>query len=192
MKDGYGHWCRTCANKANSQYKKNNRALVTQKQREYRAVNPDKVLAHYEAHKEELNQCSRDHYAANKERYKENNLRWIAENKEQYIAYRNEWSRINGSGHRARAKRFGVRYVHINKTAIFERDKWICGLCGDLVDKTIPWPDLLCATLDHIIPMSRGGDHIHSNVQLAHFCCNLLKRDKEEIGHVIALSAILQ
>lgn len=174
--DGYAHWCRGCANEANSKYKKANRAKVSQAQREYRAANPDKVAAYYAAHKEELNKKSRDHYAANKERYRENYDRWVTENKERWTAYRNEWSRKNGSGHRDRAKRFGVKYTPINKTAIFERDEWICGLCGDPVDQAVPWPDLECATLDHVIPMSLGGDHVESNVQLAHFFCNLLKR----------------
>jgi 5-methylcytosine-specific restriction endonuclease McrA len=180
MADGLQGWCKSCVNAAAKPYRKKNRAARTLYNKGWRATNPDKVAAYYAANKEELNQRSRDHYAANKARYKENYLRWITENKDRWTAYRNQWSRERGSGHRDRAKRYGVQYTPVNKTAIFERDNWICGICGDLVDKTIPWPDLECATLDHVVPMSLGGDHVESNVQIAHFFCNLLKRDSYE------------
>ena len=32
-------------------------------------------------------------------------------------------------------------------------------------------------SLDHIIPMSKGGPHVKSNVALAHFICNSIKSD---------------
>ena len=35
-------------------------------------------------------------------------------------------------------------------------------------------------TLDHIIPLSKGGSHTWDNVQLAHMGCNAGKCDKEE------------
>jgi 5-methylcytosine-specific restriction endonuclease McrA len=106
--------------------------------------------------------------------------RWVEENRERKLEINRKWQRNNplGSGHRSRARRFGVLYTPIKKAAIFERDQWVCGLCGEPVDKDIAWPNLECATLDHIIPMSRGGDHVETNVQLAHFLCNLMKRDE--------------
>ena len=33
-------------------------------------------------------------------------------------------------------------------------------------------------SIDHIIPMSKGGGHIWSNVQVAHIICNSIKSDK--------------
>lgn len=35
-----------------------------------------------------------------------------------------------------------------------------------------------CATIDHIIPLSKGGTHTYNNVQLAHYICNSKKSDK--------------
>ena len=35
----------------------------------------------------------------------------------------------------------------------------------------------MAASLDHIIPLSQGGTHTYNNVQLAHFLCNISKRD---------------
>lgn len=58
---------------------------------------------------------------------------------------------------------------------VFERDAWICGLCGDPVPEGVAWPDPLSASLDHVIPLSKGGHHVLENVQLAHLSCNVQK-----------------
>lgn len=79
------------------------------------------------------------------------------------------------SSHRARAKRFGVQYEPINKRTVYARDGWRCGLCRRKVDPKLTWPHPMSASLDHVLPMSRGGDHLYSNVQLAHLRCNVDK-----------------
>lgn len=91
-----------------------------------------------------------------------------------------EWAQVHVAGggtdsHKRRARRFGVQYEHIDRLDIFARDEWTCGLCGDLIDAGLKFPDIGCATLDHIVPMSRGGDHVPANVQAAHFGCNAKK-----------------
>jgi hypothetical protein len=58
---------------------------------------------------------------------------------------------------------------------IFERDGWCCGLCGKAVNRGAVAPHPLSPTIDHIIPLSRGGDHTRANVQCAHFLCNARK-----------------
>ena len=58
---------------------------------------------------------------------------------------------------------------------IFERDGWVCQLCDAPVDCLLSYPDPGSASLDHIMPLSRGGHHVRSNVQLAHLFCNLSK-----------------
>jgi len=58
---------------------------------------------------------------------------------------------------------------------IFERDKWKCGICGLDVDKSLCYPDKSSASLDHIVPLSRGGSHTKENVQCSHLSCNLKK-----------------
>ncbi len=54
----------------------------------------------------------------------------------------------------------------------------ICGICGLPVDKSLKWPDPMSATVDHIIPVKKGGHPSDiSNLQLAHFACNRQKSD---------------
>lgn len=55
----------------------------------------------------------------------------------------------------------------------------VCGICGKPVDKSLKFPHPLAPTVDHIIPIDRGGHpSAIENLQLAHFACNRAKSDK--------------
>ena len=55
----------------------------------------------------------------------------------------------------------------------------VCGICGQPVDKTLRYPDPMAPSVDHIIPLSRGGHPSDiSNLQLTHWICNRQKSDK--------------
>ena len=65
-----------------------------------------------------------------------------------------------------------------NKKKIYATQT-ICGICGQPVDMRLKWPDPMSKTIDHIIPVAKGGHPSDiSNLQLAHFKCNRLKSDK--------------
>jgi len=54
----------------------------------------------------------------------------------------------------------------------------VCGICGKPVDFSYKAPHPLSPTVDHIIPVSKGGHPSDiSNLQLAHRCCNRQKSD---------------
>jgi 5-methylcytosine-specific restriction endonuclease McrA len=61
--------------------------------------------------------------------------------------------------------------VAANRINILRRDKYCCQYCGiDLCEKT--------ATIDHIIPRCRGGNHTWTNLVAACKDCNLFKGNK--------------
>lgn len=88
-----------------------------------------------------------------------------------------------GGCHSRRAKKYGVRFEVIDPVTIFQRDRWMCQLCLAPIDPSLSWPHPACATLDHKVPMSKGGDHVVENLQAAHAACNLQKRNKMELFH---------
>lgn len=61
---------------------------------------------------------------------------------------------------------------------IAERDGWKCSLCRRPVDPKTRWPNSASPSLDHRVPLSRGGAHDPSNVFLAHLGCNSAKGDR--------------
>lgn len=76
-------------------------------------------------------------------------------------------------GDRKRARHYGVRYEPINRREVFTTDGWACQICG--VETTSEYGHPHSATLDHIIPVSRGGHHTRDNVQTACAACNSAK-----------------
>ena len=63
------------------------------------------------------------------------------------------------------------------RAVIYERDLWTCQLCLDPVDQNLHINDIWAATLDHIIPQSKGGLHGADNLRLAHRWCNSVRCD---------------
>lgn len=78
---------------------------------------------------------------------------------------------------RRRAQKMAHPYEPIAPLAIFVRDGWRCGICGLQVARTKTVPHPHAPTLDHILPLARGGSHTRANVQCAHFECNWRKSD---------------
>lgn len=50
-----------------------------------------------------------------------------------------------------------------------------CGICGLDVDMTLRKPDVMRASVDHVVPVARGGTNERTNLQLAHLRCNMRK-----------------
>lgn len=81
-----------------------------------------------------------------------------------------------------RAERYGVVFDKtITLAKVRAKFNDICQICGKPVNEK----DILNGhirryypTLDHIIPISKGGSHTWDNIQLAHMCCNAGKCDK--------------
>lgn len=61
---------------------------------------------------------------------------------------------------------------------VHTRDDWVCQLCQRAIDPEVVWPDPMSASVDHIVPLSKGGTHSMINVQSAHLRCNSSKGDR--------------
>ena len=72
----------------------------------------------------------------------------------------------------------------ISLERLYKRDNGICYLCGKQCD----WEDGVTKegtfiagnnypSIDHVVPVTKGGTHTWDNIKLAHRLCNTLKRD---------------
>jgi 5-methylcytosine-specific restriction endonuclease McrA len=69
------------------------------------------------------------------------------------------------------------RRTSLSRRAVFARDDHRCQYCGGHAD-----------SIDHVMPRSRGGEHVWENVAASCRPCNLRKRDRtpEEAGMPLA------
>lgn len=73
----------------------------------------------------------------------------------------------------------GATVESIDPLRVFERDRWMCQLCGVKTPRTKRGtyePD--APELDHILPLSVGGAHAYINVQCACRRCNNTKSNR--------------
>ena len=85
---------------------------------------------------------------------------------------------------RARRKRDKAKRRAAKKSAdaetfddveIYDRDGWTCQLCQQRIPRDVHYLDPMAPTIDHIVPLARGGAHVRANVQAAHRSCNTAK-----------------
>ena len=60
----------------------------------------------------------------------------------------------------------------INPDDLFRRDNGKCGICSCDVSRDQ-------VSIDHVVPLSKGGSHTWSNVQLAHLRCNIRRGNRD-------------
>lgn len=153
----------------------------------------------YARNREEKNALGRLRYEENPEKYREQRRRFYAANPERARAQkrqiRERYLLLHPGAEQASKKKWRINNVEktreltlrrlakkreafraaVDRLAIFERDGWTCQLCYTPVDPKLNKRHPMMASLDHIVPLSCGGTHEPSNVQLAHLICNIKK-----------------
>lgn len=118
-------------------------------------------------------ECDRARYAKNPDRWRESAKRWLANNPEKIAEY--------NSARRARKQGAEGRYTADDVARIFAMQKGRCACCG----KRRP------LTVDHIVPLSRGGTNWPSNLQGACHSCNSRKNARDPIEFMQSMGALL-
>lgn len=167
--DGRDNKCKSCVLASRKAYRAANPERVAAANRAYREANSDRLRAYSkryrELNRERLDAAARERYWSDptyRRRQRALVAAWVADHPD-YMAqhYRAK-----------RAKRAGVRSEPFDPAAIWDG---ICALCGGELDASVSYPDPMSKSLDHIIPLARGGTHTLNNVQWAHLVCNLRK-----------------
>lgn len=112
---------------------------------------------YHEAHAEEISTYQREYQAAHREQGRTYTRRYYRKSP--------DVARASVAVRRARLRNAPV-IEHISRQEVYERDQGRCHICGKKVDPQ-KWH------LDHLVPLSKGGEHSMRNVAVAHPQCNL-------------------
>lgn len=115
--------------------------------------------------------------ASGRARYCSKSCMWREKHKRQAAAGTRTKKRTpaqwKAKNHKRRAAKYGVGYEPFADAEIFDRDGWVCGICGRRVKPSRHHRDQDGPSIDHIIPLSAGGTHSRTNVRLTHLRCNV-------------------
>lgn len=155
-KDGLQYNCKAC----NKAYQEANAEKRAEYRREYYQANRERLIAYWaeyrEKHPDRVKASARANYQRYREKHLEIRRRYCRENPEQ----------IRDHNDKRRAMLRGAAGAEkISRRRVWEREGGRCHICGERV----PYEK---ATLDHLIPLSKGGEHSYLNVRIAHGPCN--------------------
>ena len=85
---------------------------------------------------------------------------------------------IRQGRHLRRARMRNAYTELVDPLVIAKRDKYKCHICRKRVNMNLEHNDKYSPTMDHLIPISLGGDHSYANIQLAHRTCNSSKGNR--------------
>lgn len=145
------------------------RAARLQASAKWRSENLGAMRKHYAKYDENNREARRQ--ASDKRRAE--NPEAIRESKARYHAANPEVARRSRRNRRARKRNAYSEPYTLAEVAKTDRNR--CGICGGRVDPKLKHPNPKSASLDHIVPLSKGGEDTKANIQLAHLACNLAK-----------------
>jgi hypothetical protein len=88
-------------------------------------------------------------------------------------------AKCNESAHRLKRslrRRTGEGLTGWVRAEVFNRDRWVCGICRKKVDPDLRHPDPMAPSLDHVLPIAEGGTNEPANLRLTHLRCNISRR----------------
>jgi 5-methylcytosine-specific restriction endonuclease McrA len=159
MNDGLALWCKACVSDYDRTRYLNNPAPARARARVWGKDNPKRRAV-----------ISRRWAAGNREQAADAVKRWNEKNPERSRKIKRD------AQQRRRALQAGAYREEYTSAEILERDSWLCQMpecrCPDgrTIDPKAPYP--WRATIDHVVPISEGGDDAPHNLRAAHQTCN--------------------
>lgn len=152
------------------QYYQRNVKLIVKRAKYYREENKEKMSAwkklYYQANKEKFSKYGKTYYQNNKEKISLRIKRWG------YSENGKVSRKVSGHNRRALEKSLTKKIVScVYRDNIKQYGVLTCVLCGGI----IPFGE---DSLEHLIPLSRGGTNNYDNLGIAHLSCNLKKGTK--------------
>jgi 5-methylcytosine-specific restriction endonuclease McrA len=157
----------------------------TEYQRQWYLKNRERILAKEKSRYENLSDEKRkdemlriaNWTKANPDKRKAAVARHYVKHKVEKTSYGLMWRALNPDKSRDyvtnyRARKFVGFIERVDREVLFARDGGRCGICSRPVDRE-------SFHVDHVNPISKGGEHSYANTQIAHPICNMRKGARE-------------
>ena len=199
-KDGLRPGCKGCSkiyyqthkdvfSAQRKRYREENKAKISENNKNLYYKNKSKRLSqikeYKQNHKVETSVSGKRYYQKHKDKlsiqrkeFRENHKTEVAARGKLYQQTQNGKITSRKSNHKYRALKRGATVESFSYVEVFERDSYVCQLCGiktrpDFKSQYHPKrPEL-----DHIVPLSLGGQHSRANTQCLCRHCNMTKNN---------------
>jgi len=187
--DGLSFYCKECSKKRHQKWYENNKEKVNVQTKKWREKNPEKARAiaakSHKKHRKEKIERATEYRKTHRELIRIQQRKYVKNNKEKVLESKRKWNLAHPElakayhlanqrlrearkkkvtiGNREEIKRF---YIYVHTSPYIE-----CTYCKEPVPKGK-------RQVDHIIPLSRNGEHSLLNLAPSCMTCNLKKFNK--------------
>lgn len=164
--------CRACA----AQYRRDHRVRLAAYKAAYDLAHREHLAAYGVAYYRSHRESAAVYQASHRVRRKVNAAAYHQAHREQILARSAVWGRTHPErrrekDHRRRAAKRNGFVERVDVHVLYERDRGTCGICGKHVT-------LRHASIDHVLPLSKGGAHSYANTRIAHLRCNIRRGNR--------------
>ena len=204
-KDNLNCYCKSCrkqyalAHKKeksayDEMYRQKNKEKIAEYQCAYRQDHKEEAIIYkkqyFQNNKEEIAVKHRKYFEDNKEKIMENHRLYNSKHKEEITRYKREYyktetykkQRRKSKAVRRAREREAPNIEGFDLNIVLERDGYRCQHCSKKTRPDYKTNHSLYPNVDHIIPLSKGGDHTRKNTQCLCRQCNLEKNNLENNG----------
>lgn len=173
--DGKTPRCKKCLNTQIAKYQHDNKDKFNQYKRLWRERNPAYNREYRDRHREEMAERDRVYYEANRDRIAAYKQRYYQDNREQEISRTLRWQVNNPD--KVRIKRIRRRAREAGAAGDFTEGEWL-ELCEYYGNRCLSCGEQQLLTVDHVIPISKGGANSIENLQPLCHSCNSSKNTR--------------
>lgn len=158
-----------------------NSEVINAKRRRSYAEDPTAVIA-----------SNRKYYQTNRDTRIQKVKEWQTANPDKVLTYKKKYRDStpdlqSANRHRRRSRLVGAFDEDVKLSVLRERDGDSCFVCSETIDFSLKDRNPMMPSLEHVIPLSKGGRHSYGNTAISHLRCNLSKGTKslDEVHELI-------
>lgn len=176
--DGLNRRCRDCKRELKREDWSRHRDARAAYHQEWQKTDQARATkaAWIDANRDLVNEQARAWRTANHEGHLASKRKWRESNADTMRAYRvANLDRHAERSRRRRALQVAATIGPVDLDALWDEQGGLCALCGDPIDRELRAPHPMSKSVDHIVPLSKGGTHEQSNLQWTHLVENIQK-----------------